>query len=143
MNFYISSRLSNIDQVRHIANLLKGHGWTNTCDWTIFDLSSEDNLDNLRIIGETEYDGVKAADVVIVITPQGRGTHIELGMAIASGKRVYIYHTDDSYFKCDDNTCSFYWLPQVKQLTGEIDAAIEVILRENASLGQQELSATQ
>lgn len=131
MNFYISSRLNNIDQVRHVANLLKGNGWTHTYDWTDFDLSSEDNPDSLRIIGERECDGVKAADIVIVITPQGRGTHIELGMAIALGKRVYIYHIDDSYFKCDDNTCAFYWLPQVKQLTGKIDTAIEVILRES------------
>ena len=135
MNFYISSRLINMDQVRHMASLLKDNGWTQTCDWTNFDLSSEDNPDSLRIIGERECDGVKAADIVIVITPQGRGTHIELGMAIALGKRVYIYHIDDSYFKCDDNTCAFYWLPQVKQLTGKIDTVIDVILRESTSLG--------
>lgn len=135
MNFYISSRLSNIDQVRHVASLLKDNGWIHTCDWTSFDPSSVDSLDSLRIIGEREYDGVKAADIVIVITPQGRGTHIELGMAIALGKRVYIYHIDDSYYKCDDNTCAFYWLPQVQQLTGEIDTVVEVILRESASLG--------
>lgn len=80
-----------------------------------------------------ECEGVKAADIVIVITPQGRGTHIELGMAIALGKKVYIYHIDDSYFKCNDNTCAFYWLPQVKQLTGKIETVIEVILRENTN----------
>ncbi|MEA5038498.1 MAG: nucleoside 2-deoxyribosyltransferase [Clostridiaceae bacterium] len=131
MNFYISSRLNNIDKVRYVASRLKGNGWTQTCDWTNFDLSSE----SIRSIGEKECDGVKAADILIVITPQGRGTHIELGMAIALGKRVYIYHIDDSFFKCDDNTCAFYWLPQVKRLTGEIDTAIEVILRENTSLG--------
>ena len=111
MNFYISSRLGNIDQVRHVATHLKSNGWIQTCDWTNFDLSSEDNPDSLRSIGEREYDGVKAADIVIVITPQGRGTHIELGMAIALEKRVYIYHIDDSFFRCDDNTCAFYWLP--------------------------------
>lgn len=130
MNFYISSRLSNIDQVRYVANALQHNGWTNTCDWTKFDLSPEDIPGSLRTIGERECAGVKAADVVIVLTPQGRGTHIELGMAIALGKIVYIFHADDSYFRCDDNTCAFYWLPQVKQLTGKIDAAIEVILQQ-------------
>jgi nucleoside 2-deoxyribosyltransferase len=114
-----------------MASLLKGNGWIQTCDWTNFDLSSEGNPGGLRVIGEREFDGVKAADIVIVITPQGRGTHIELGMAIALGKRVYIYDKDDSYFKCDDNTCAFYWLPQIKQIAGEINAAIEVILQEN------------
>jgi hypothetical protein len=135
LNFYISSRLNNIDKVRHMASILKGSGWTQTCDWTSFDLTLAGNPDGLRTIGERECDGVKSADIVIVITPQGRGTHIELGMAIALGKRVYIYNRDDFYFKCNDNTCAFYWLPQVKQLTGEIEAVIEVILRENTNLG--------
>lgn len=135
MNFYISSRLNNVDQVRYMASLLKSKGWTHTCDWTDFDLSSEDTPGSLRSIAECDYNGVKAADVVIVVTPQGRGTHIELGMAIALGKTVYIYHADDSYFKCNSNTCAFYWLPQVKQLTGKMDHAIEVILRESTSLG--------
>lgn len=134
MNFYISSRLSNAEQVKYVAGRLKGNGWTHTHDWTNFDLTTEDNPDRLRVISEQEFEGVKAADIVIVISPQGRGTHIELGMAIALGKSVYVYHIDDSYFKCDDNTCAFYWLPQVKQLTGEIDNAIEVILRESAGL---------
>lgn len=130
MNFYISSSLRNVDQVRYAASRLKASGWTHTCDWTNFELSSGSAPDGLRAIGAAELSGVKAADAVIVLTPQGRGTHIELGMAIALGKRVYIYHADDSYFKCDDRTCAFYWLPQVKQLTGEIDAAIDIILRE-------------
>lgn len=136
MNFYISSRLGNIDQVRHVASLLKRNGWTHTCDWTEFDLSAGDSPDSLRKIGERECAGVKAADIILVITPQGRGTHIELGMAIALGKRVYIYHIDDTYFRCDRNTCAFYWLPQVKHLTGEVDAAIEAIIRENAGFCQ-------
>ena len=134
MNFYISSRLSNVDQVRHVASLLKRNGWTQTCDWTDFDFSAEDSSDTLQMIGERDYDGIQAADIVIVLTPQGRGTHIELGMAIALGKKVYIYHRDDFYFKCNDTTCAFYWLPQVKQVTGEIDSVITAVLRENTSL---------
>jgi hypothetical protein len=45
-----------------------------------------------------------------------------------------LYHATTNS-KCDDNICAFYWLPQVKQLTGKIDTAIEVILRESTSLG--------
>lgn len=136
MKFYIASRLHNRDQVRYVASLLQVNGWTQTCDWTDFEVPSAESPDSLRRIGEREREGVKAADVVIVLTPQGRGTHIELGMAIALGKRVYLYHMDDSFFTCDEHTCAFYWLPQVKQLTGKIEDAIEVILRENESLGE-------
>lgn len=135
MHFYISSRLSNMDEVRYVAGRLKKNGWVHTCDWTGFDVSAENNPDRLQTISKREYEGIQAADVVIVITPQGRGTHIEMGMAIALGKRVYICHTDNSYFKCDDNTCAFYWLPQVKQLTGKTDTVIETILSENLNTG--------
>ena len=132
MTFYISSRLNNIEQVRYVANRLKSKGWMHTCDWTLYGLSSEDIPTSLRMVAQNECKGVQAADIVIVLTPQGRGTHIELGMAIALGKKVYIYHIDDAFCKCDDNTCAFYWLPQVKQLTGRIEDAVECILQENA-----------
>ena len=88
MNFYISSRLNNYEQVRYVADRLKSHSWIHTYDWTYFDLSSENSPENLRSIGKKEYEGVKAADIVIIITPQGRGTHTELGMAVAMGKKV-------------------------------------------------------
>lgn len=135
LKFYISSRLGNRDQVRHLASRLAHSGWTQTCDWTRFDGSSAQGPDGLRGIGEREYEGVRAADVLIVMTPQGRGTHIELGMALALGKRVYIYHGDDTYFRDDDNTSAFYWLPQVRRLTGEVDAAIDVMVRESTGPG--------
>lgn len=135
MKFYLSSRLTNREQVRYVADRLKAKGWIHTCDWTNFDAPSEDAPDGLRIIGEREWEGVKAAELILVLTPQGRGTHIELGMGIGLGKRVYLYHEDDSYFKQDEHTCAFYWLPQVKQLTGTIDSAIEVILQENLDIG--------
>ncbi len=137
MTFYISSRLNNIEQVRYVANHLRSKGWTHTYDWTFYDLSSEDIPTSLRTIAEKECNGVQAADIVIVLTPQGRGTHIELGMAIALGKKVYIYHMDDSFFKCDDNTCAFYWLPQAKHLTGKIENAVELILQENTDHTKQ------
>lgn len=132
MKFYISSRLNNIDMVRRVADRLSEGGWTQTCDWTRFD-PPEGGPGGLRTIGERELEGVRAADVLVVLTPQGRGTHVELGMAIALGKKVYIYHADDSYFWCDGDTCAFYWLPQVSRLTGDIEGAIEVILREAGS----------
>lgn len=129
MNFYISSRLNNRDQVRHMAGLLKSGGWTQTCDWTSFAIASENSPDSLQMIGEKEFAGVQAADILIALSPQGRGTHIELGMALALGKKVFIYHTDDAYMRCDEHTCAFYWLPQVTQLTGKMDTVAATILQ--------------
>lgn len=131
MKFYLSSSLRNRAQVRRAASFLKEDGWTHTCDWTEFELSSEEGTDSLRKIGESEFEGVKASDIVIVLTSQGRGTHIELGMALALGKKVYLYHEDNFFFQCDDATCAFYWLPQVVRLTGNLEAALTTVLQEN------------
>ncbi len=121
MKFYIASRLRNFEQVRRLSALLKNAGWVHTYDWTANLSSKVTDVETLRDIGEKEFSGVKEADVVIVLTPQGKGTHTELGMAIALNKKLYLCHEDDTYFKCDDNTSSFYWLSGVNRLIGDTD----------------------
>jgi len=120
MKFYIASKLENYEQVKKLASLLKLSGWEHTYDWTVHGSAKETDIETLRSIGQKEHDGVKSADIVIVLTPQGRGTHVELGMAIAFEKIVYIRHWDDKYFQCDDNTSAFYWLPNVHHFVGSI-----------------------
>ena len=120
MKFYIASKLGNHEQVRNLASLLKLSGWKYTYDWTAHVSYNEIDIDTLKSIGQKEYDGVKNADIVIVLSPQGRGTHVEPGMAIALNKVVYICHEDDKYFQCDDNTSTFYWLPNVRHFIGSI-----------------------
>ena len=82
----------------------------------------------LRDVGIKEYEGVKNADIVIVLTPEGGGTHIELGMAIALNKKIYICHEDDKYFKCDSNTSPFYWLPGVNRFVGGVDDIAHMLI---------------
>ena len=120
MKFYIASKLENYEQVKSLASLLKLSGWEHTYDWTAHGSIKETDIETLRSVGQKECDGVRDADVVIVLTPQGRGTHVELGIAIASNKVVYICHEDDKYFQCDDNTSAFYWLPKVNHFIGSI-----------------------
>ena len=86
------------------------------------------DLDTLRSIGERELEGVRRSDAVIVLTPRGRGTHAELGMALALGKRVYLCHDDDTFFKCDENTSAFYWLPQVNRIVGSLEDIARALL---------------
>jgi len=128
MKFYIASKLENYEQVKCLAKKLKSVGWIHTYDWTIHGSVKESNVETLKEVGQMEYNGVKDADIVIVLTPQGRGTHTELGMAIALKKQVYLCHSDNTYFKCDDNTSAFYWLPQVCQFIGSINEVAEMLL---------------
>ena len=131
MKFYIASKLENHEQVKRLASLLKLSGWDHTYDWTVHGSVKETNIETLKSIGQKEVDGVKNADIVIVLTPQGRGTHVELGMAIALNKVVYICHDDGTYFHCDDNTSAFYWLPNVNHFVGSIEALAKKIQTNN------------
>ena len=125
MHFYIASKLENAAQVQYLSEKLKSAGWTHTYDWTAHGSVKESNVGRLAEVGQKEFEGVKSADIVIVLTPQGRGTHTELGMAIALNKTIYLCHADDTYFKCDDNTSAFYWLPRITRFVGTIDELAE------------------
>jgi len=134
MKFYIASRLKNHAQVTALASRLKQSGWEHTYDWTAHGIRKEPDTDTLRLIGQKEYDAVRNADIIVVLTPQGGGTHVELGMAIALNKIVYIYHENDMYFQCDENTSVFYWLPNVTRFVGNIDELVQKINSDNCPL---------
>lgn len=87
MYFYLSSAWENRDMVREAARFLqdKGHVWT--FDWTV---CGTPNDVYPRIIAE-EIEAVRRADVFIALLPGGKGTHVELGAALASGKPVYLW----------------------------------------------------
>lgn len=129
MKFYVASSLRNYDQVRELSRGLKAAGWEQTYDWTLHCPMEKIDEEILKSIGEKEYEGIKQSDVVIILTPQGRGTHTEFGMAIALNKQVYLCHYNDTYFKFDDNTSAFYWLSQVNQIVGNTDDIIGELLK--------------
>ena len=133
MKFYIASRFENYEQVRYLAGKLKAAGWVHTYDWTVHGSVKETDEDTLKDVGQKEFNAVREADVVIVLTPQGRGTHTEFGMALALDKEIYLCHADNTYFLCDDNTSAFYWLPIVNRLTGTIDDIVHEILLASAN----------
>lgn len=130
MKFYIASSLKNYEQVRELSRLLRHAGWEHTYDWTLECQREVMTAETLKAIGEEEYEGIKQSDTVIVLTPQGKGTHVELGIAIALNKKVYLCHHDATYFKCDDNTTTFYWLPQVKRIMGNIENIADQLIND-------------
>lgn len=131
MKFYIASSLKNHEQVHKLSSILIKAGWLHTYDWTSEISTKVADTEILKRIGENEYKGVKEADIVIVLSPQGKGTHTELGIAIGLNKKIYLCHSDDRSFKCDDNTSTFYWLPQVKQFMGDTEDIAKELLSLN------------
>lgn len=129
MKFYIASSLANYEQVQALSFLLKNAGWEHTFDWTVHCPVRRTNAEIMKTIGTKEYEGIKQADVVVILTPQGRGTHVELGMAIALNKEIYLCHHNNTYFECNDDTSTFYWLPQIHQFVGNTEDIASELLK--------------
>ena len=89
MKFYIGSGMKNRILVNYYVKALKEIGWKHTYNWTD-NVNKEITKKNLVEYAKSEFQGIIDSDVVIILLPAGRGTHIELGMALALNKKVYL-----------------------------------------------------
>ncbi|MFP7296884.1 group-specific protein [Neobacillus niacini] len=122
--FYVASSFNNIDTVRYVSNYLKNRGFIQTYDWTKNQRAS--TLDDLKVIGSQEKNAVKEADFIIVLLPAGKGSHIELGLALGLGKKIYLYSPNGDIDNFETTT-TFYHLPEVEKCLGSIEDLIEKV----------------
>lgn len=127
MKFYIASSFKNIDTVRYISQILKNKGFIHTYDWTHNDKAS--SIEQLMYIGKEEKKGVLEADFIVVILPAGKSSHIEFGIALGTGKKVYLYSPNDEINNIE-TTSTFYHLNEVHKCIGTIQELIETITNE-------------
>ncbi len=123
--FYVASSFRNTNSVRYISHSLKNSGFSQTYDWTINERAS--TLDDLKKIGVIEKTAVLEADFLIVLLPAGKGSHIEFGLALGHGKKIYL-HSPDSSVNNFDTTSTFYHLKQVDKCIGTLDDLLEKII---------------
>ena len=124
MHFYIGSRFANIERVRELRDTLLSQGHTHTYDWTTNDRAT--TLENLRAIGTSEFETIKASDFVIILLPAGNSSHIELGIALGAGVPVFV-HDATNRFDDVETTSTFYHLNHVVQLTGPLEDVPQAI----------------
>lgn len=125
--FYVASSFKNIDTVRYVSNELKKKGYIQTYDWTQNERAS--TVEDLKEIGQQERNAVLEADFIIVLLPAGKGSHIEFGIALGQGKRIYLYSQDDEVNKFE-TTSTFYHLSEVEKCIGTIDELIAGVTEE-------------
>ena len=106
--YYVASSLNNKTRVRHIISELTLAGYRLTYDWTTH--GQVHDVKDLARIGELEANGVKLADFLVLLMPARYGSHVELGIAIAFDKPVFII-TEGQTFE----EKSFYHLPNVRR----------------------------
>lgn len=121
MKFYLASSFQNKQAVNYVSEKLIEAGYVHTYDWTRNDRAS--TLEELKVIGEAEKNAILASDVVIVLLPGGKGSHIELGIALGRGKKIFLYSADERVNDFD-TTSTFYHLSEVEQVIGTLDELV-------------------
>lgn len=127
MKFYIGSGFKNVELVNEFSKKLQNYGWEHTYNWAE-NLKENETIEDLIEYSKLEQKGIEEADAVIIILPAGRGTHIELGMAIALNKKIYLYSSQKEEFDIE-NTVNFYQLPNINRIIGDTDYAIREITK--------------
>ena len=118
MRFYIATSLNNAAYASRLAEVLKARGHEHTYDWTAHgDIRREGDV-RMGEVAFNELRAVRDAELVVVLLPGGKGTHTELGMAIAtrSNKGIILWSADGEEFNFDERACTFYFHPSVERL---------------------------
>ena len=112
--FYIASSLKNSELVNYYSKILEKNGWKHTYNWTK-NINDVKNMENLIENAKLEQNAIINSDIVIVLFPAGRGTHIELGMSLALNKKIYL--------------CSNNQIPNIIKLVGTPDENLKEIIK--------------
>lgn len=121
--FYLSTRKDDSARANAVSEALKARGWERTFEWTPQDGEGSDGHAKIAV---KELEGVREADVLVVLLPGGYGTHVEIRAALALGKAVIIHSPDRKTLETPYR-CVFHYHPLVKLLVSEA-MDIEAIL---------------
>lgn len=127
VKFYIGSGMKNCELVNYYAKILKRKGWNLTYNW-VENINDDVSMEDMTSYAISESQGIVDSDVVIILLPAGRGAHIELGMALALNKKIFLCSETKDEFSIE-NTVAFYGLPNIIQLIGSADDNIKTILK--------------
>lgn len=142
MKFYVSTAFDNQGQQQELARALQGLGsaWRQTYDWTQNARARDDEAaeEKMAEVTREEIAGILDAELFVVLLPGGRGTHVELGVALGvnAGEDVWVYRAepwpmkkivlwswDGSHFAAEGRS-AFYFAPGVERVTGPLSELI-------------------
>lgn len=136
VRFYIASSLGNAVAARALCVRLESEGHTCTYKWWVHGAVLPDRM---RETAQIEMAGVMTAHVVIVLMPGGRGTHVELGIALAAWKSIVLVGPTKTL---TDRPVSFYAHPRVSLvLHDEVPVQTETLVALLAMHARDEVAA--
>jgi len=129
MRIYVASSLENIERASAVIDTFKRCGHTISYNWTEFGDMRGRGEDALMSTANKEVFAVIDSDLVLVLLPGGRGTHTELGLALASrnNKRILLWSETGVEFHNDSNTCAFYHHVSIERMQCGFDELLEKI----------------
>ena len=127
MKYYLATSLGNIEAAKKAHERLAKRGWECTYDWTVHG-SLAAKPERWEEVAQKEIHGVVGADVLIALMPGGRGTHVEIGAALAYGIHVWIVGLDEKAAY----ECLFHHHPQARRFKAfsEVEAYIDMLQAE-------------
>jgi len=128
MKYYQASGVENASRVNTAAAVLNANGHVRTYDWTVHGSVARREEAFKTRVAATEAAAVSEAETVIVLLPGAKGTHAELGMALAGNAgRVLIWSESSAPFDGTEGYCVFYHHPKVQRFTGSFEAFLQVL----------------
>lgn len=123
--FYIATGLERIEEAKALAAQIQTLGLSQTYAWWEHGSVQAEGPERIREVAVAELDGVRNADLFVCLLPGARGTHTELGCALATriekesrpgfsryDKTILIVGpTEDA----SGRTCAFYLHPYVDE----------------------------
>lgn len=116
-SFYVASRLDQAVRAQAVIKAMQNQKSVCNFDWTE---APAVRPGQARERACTEILAVTKSDVVIVLFPAGRGSHVELGAALGSGVPVLIWAESEDVLN-DPYLCVFHHYPGVNVMLGEFE----------------------
>lgn len=118
MRIYVASGLPNRERVAVVLEYCVHMGHQITYNWTQHGDVRAQGEDVMSYVSTNEVRAVRDAELILVLLPGGKGTHIELGIALGSrsNKRILLWSEDPALFEEPSETCVFYHHPAIERI---------------------------
>lgn len=118
MRFYIASSFKNSTLVKELSQKLINYNYEHSYDWTKNQRAN--SIEDLSTIGMKEKEAIIDSDFIVILLPAGKGSHIELGIALGLEKRIYLYSPNQEIYHFDQTT-TFYHVEGVDKFVGTLE----------------------
>ena len=142
---YIATGLENFEEHNLLARVLADQGIGITYDWTHHGPVYREGARRCAEVAAAESNGVIIADAVVILLPGGRGTHVELGIAIGANsvqeypRPIILYGQPNNAKRLGlidgREMCAFYFHEQVTIVIGALSDLVSVICHKLADEG--------